>query len=579
MALPLEIPAPWRRKRPMSPGVLCACVSILSSVAVSSIAPADTRQWSVHEITLAAAGSYDKPYTSVEVAARFTGPDGTETAVRGFWDGGRTFKVRFTPTCQGRWRFAVESAPEDEGLTRAGEFEAAAPLPGHHGFWRRDARYPTRFVFEDGTREYIWGTTYYGLVSNARAGGGWQQSITNIVRYGIRKARFLLAPGSADKPSYYPASNPFLDGNADQLDLAHWEATDRVIGFLADHGVLADVIVFPYRRSADEVASLAQDERFLRYAVARLGAFPNVTWCLVNEWNYSVLSRDYWNQMGHRLRREDPWAIAGALADPARRGSPPSIMPRALSIHQQTRPDWNFAEENWHSHAILQFGVRNRGPSARVGDEWAGAGKAGQRFRHGDEWGNHSIVRNWTGAYPVVNDEYGYIGEPQDDSEGRQPDGSYKRFTRLKHRNTCWGIAVAGGYGAAGDKNDYEDGRPYKSANWHDTPEYGDIQRLVDFFSQPGLDYWKMGPDNALIKSGARVYALAERGAAYVFYAAAGGSFSAALAPGQYRAWRFDPRTGEAATLPDVAGGETRSISLPDDQDWVIHLEARRGSE
>src|SRR3990172_9609076 len=125
---------------------------------------------------------------------------------------------------------------------------------------------------------------------------------------------------------------------------------------------------------------------------------------MVNEWNYSEVPQEYWNHLGRLVRKEDPWSRDGEFL-------------RALSIHQQTRPDWNFPDETWPSHAILQLGVRNRGTSVRIGDEWVQAGRGSRRFRHGDEWGNHSITRNWTGQYPVVNDEYGYIGEPQDVSE------------------------------------------------------------------------------------------------------------------------------------------------------------------
>jgi hypothetical protein len=40
----------------------------------------------------------------------------------------------------------------------------------------------------------MWGTTYYGLLSNARAQGGWQKSVAGIARYGMNKVRFHLYP-------------------------------------------------------------------------------------------------------------------------------------------------------------------------------------------------------------------------------------------------------------------------------------------------------------------------------------------------------------------------------------------------
>lgn len=528
-------------------------------------------EWSVHEIALSAAREYGNPYTDVEVSATFTGPDGAMIRVRGFWDGGRGFKIRFTPTVPGEWRFAITSIPKGDGLTRSGSFLATQPRPGSHGFLRQDAQYPWTFSFDDETRLFMLGTTYYGIVGNARAGGGWQESVTNVARYGMNKVRMFLpfsrgggddrrGSEEGDRTFHYAQSSAFSDQTAERLDLEHWRVVDKIVPFMAEQGVLADLIVFPYRQEGEFAGTLEHDRRYLRYVLARYAAFPNVIWCLVNEWNYSVLSQGYWNEMGWMARTEDPWGTD--------RGQP-----RALSIHQQTRPDWNFADQTWPSHAVVQFGVRNRGKLERVGDEWVQPADGVKLFRHGDQWGNYSIVRNWTGKYPVVNDESGYIGEPYDDSAGgSKADDRVVRFTREKHRHTLWGIALAGGFAAAGDKNDYADGRPYMSANWHDVSEYGDIKRLVDLFTAPGFEYWKMAPHNEVIKSGVRVYVLAEPGRSYVFYAAAGGEFSAELAPGDYAAFQFDPRTGEEVAIARIHGGGASQFQCPDGQDWVFRL-------
>ncbi len=401
---------------------------------------------------------------------------------------------------------------------------------------------------------------YYHLLLNARAGQRWKEAIDGAQKYGMTKARISLAPSSrSDKSGECASSNPFLDKDCSQLDLAHWQAADRAIGYMNDHAFGADLILF-WRKSETSGAIRAADDRYLRYAIARCAAFPNVMWCVVNEWNYSTIPHGEWNHYGQLVRDEDPWSREGEFL-------------RAHSIHQQTRPDWNFTGETWPSHAILQLGVRNRGASTRIGDEWVASGKCGKRFRHGDEWGNHSIVRNWTGRYQVVNDEYGYIGEPQDDSEPKQPDGSFVRMSRDKHRHVMWGIAVGGGYGAAGDKNDYgSDGRPYVRANWHDTPEYGDIKRLIDFFTRGNIEYWRMAPHNEMVTRGERVYVLAEPGRQYVVYAAAGGEFSLELPGGRFSASRYDPRTGETIRLADVEGPTTASSKLPDFQDCIIQL-------
>jgi hypothetical protein len=184
--------------------------------------------------------------------------------------------------------------------------------------------------------------------------------------------------------------------------------------------------------------------------------------------------------------------------------------------------------------------------------------------------GDHDTL-NLRHYMPVVNDEYGYIGE----YEGTA-DSSSLETPQRRHRSVIWGITTAGGYGSAGDGRVFSDGIPIFSALWHDAPEYGDIRRLIDFFATREVPYWPMSSRNDLVTSGTRVYMLAERGKRYVIYAAVGGTFSAKLAPGTYAVQRYDPRTGEAVALPQVTGGGSRSFTMPDNDDWVLWLKAVR---
>lgn len=556
----------WRKKR-IAWLLLCLPFCLIGAAARDA-RPAP--QWSVYELTFAASGKYANPYTEVSLRAVFTGPGDVRQTIKGFWDGDNVFKIRFTPTIQGDWSYVTES--NDAGLNaKRGSFKCVAPERGGKGFLRRDAAHPYHFIFDDGTRFFMWGTTYYGVMLNAMAGDNWKEAVTRIRAYGINKARMYIystwRPGGVTP---YPPTLPFEtvgdSVNRDRLNLPFWRRLDDVVRFMAENDLLADLIVF--WSNPDGYGATEQNHRYASYAVARYAAFPNVTWCVSNEWNYTKKPREMFNDLGKLIKAEDAWSID------VRPGRQAYV--RALSAHQQTRPDFQFFDQSWPSHAIVQFGVRNRGKSLSGGDEWRVKKAVGERgsFRHGDEWGNYSIVFNYGHRMPVVNDEYGYIGEPVDRSEPKGADGKYPRFTRAKHRQTAWGIAVGGGYGSAGDKNDYDDGRPYNSVNWHDTDEYGDLKRLIDFFTTKDIAYWRMTPRNELKKSGERVYVLAEPGKQYVIYAAAGGSFSVELVKGDYEVRRYDPRAGEDVALNASQGG-VKSFTLPDKQDWVIYLRAR----
>ena len=529
-------------------------------------------QWAVEEIVLTAtqAPPATLPAIDVAVAAEFTGPDKTTVRVTGFWDGERTWRVRFTPTLPGAWTYRISSTPALAGLAREGKLDVAPASKSARGFLRRDPEFPQSFRF-DGSAEhpFIWGNTVYHLVATAQIEAPWRAALASMRQTGLNKLRFHIGsiPRSANAGPH-PASPAFIDNETARPNLAHFRAIDRVLQACGELGLLADVIVYPYIREKDDDSNV-RDDRFRRYVIARYAAYPQLLWCLTNEWSYSRYPREFWNDLGQRFAAEDPWTLDPATHD--------ARAPRALSIHQQTRPDWNFPDDTWASHEIIQLGVRNRGTTTRVGDEWKPAPDDIKAFRFGDDWGNHSIVRNWNGRRPIVNDEYGYIGEPKDDSEGRRRDGSSAVFSREKHRRTAWGIAVGGGYGSAGDKRDFPEGRPYYSGLWQPTPDYDDLSRMIAFFTRGDVPYWRMRPANDIVSGAPRVYALADPGRCYVIYAADGGKFSAALPARDFTATRFDPRTGEATPLAATrTGSAPHTFDLPAGEDWVVRVVVTR---
>jgi hypothetical protein len=502
--------------------------------------PPSVPRWSVHELTLQASGRYDNPYQEASLTATFSGPGGLKKTVTGFWDGANAFKLRFTPTAKGRWTYTTAS--NDAGLNgKRGELICTAPKPGSHGFIRRDAAHPYHFVYDDGTRYFMLGTTYYGLVSAALGGSAWKAAVDSCARYGITKIRFrvnvkicenALSPNPCS--SMY-AADPQQPGRVDhdRLNLTHLRAVDQVVQYLAERGVGADFLIFDSQEKfygTDE-----QDLRYLRHAMARYAAYPNVMWCLTNEFQrVPNKPRTFWTAVGTSIQGEDPY-----FAEGERR--------RLLSIHpfggQSNGAQFQFHNEAWPVHVILQAG----------------------RFVPADTL-NLITLRNRGHRMPIVNDEFGYM----DDDIREWGKGGY---TRAVHRNALWSTYLASGYASVGDKAQYPDGKPYQSTTWHSRPEYDDIRHLVDFFTKKGLTYWEMNPANELIVSGKRAYALRTGdGSAGFVYAAAGGAPQLLLPYGSYTARLYDPRTGTDTPLPEWTGGQPLTVTLPDAQDWVLYF-------
>ena len=76
--------------------------------------------WELQEITLRAANEYANPYVDVDCWIELEGPN-FKKRVYGFWDGGRTFKVRFVAMEPGEWKWTTGSnQPGDAGLNGGG---------------------------------------------------------------------------------------------------------------------------------------------------------------------------------------------------------------------------------------------------------------------------------------------------------------------------------------------------------------------------------------------------------------------------------------------------------------------------
>ncbi len=538
--------------------------------------PVSVPKWSTHEISFSATGSYANPYASgPELAGTFTGPGGASQTVSGFWDGGKTFKIRFTPTAEGRWSYRTRSP--DPGLNgKSGVIEAGKPEAGTtRGFLRIDPKYRSSFVWDDGTRYFMMGQTYYDIIKKAMWAGDdpakWRtvvEAIDKSLEYRMNKIRLNVYPCDDypvhDERNDYPDVQPYNVSSSkidrDSLNIAYWRTLDRLVQYMGSKGVVADLIVTqPYDKNR-MFGTDTQNDRYVRYVVSRYAAYPNVIWCMSNEWEKSSRKKagayvypnpqegDDLSRMGELVRNGDPWMARGAALRP-------------LSIHNMSF-EFQFYREKWPTHVAIQY---TGGPKEHtLPDEWGNWG-----IRYNLEAGRRSGA-----VVPVVNDEYGYIH------------GKYGAMTRIRSRQVIWAIVTAGGYGSIGDFRRTPTGgmgEPEVTGDWYGTDtgsnnggEYGDVKRLVEFFAARKIEYWKMTGHNELLKSATRTYLLAEPGREYVAYAATGGSFSLDLAAGNYEASLYDPGTGRETRLGKVSGAAPRPFTMPDSNDWVLHLRATK---
>jgi len=322
-------------------GSLAGFVLAVSACVVGSARADDVEQWGVWETSWD--GPRDgNPYLEVQLSASFS-RDGKRIVVPGFYDGDGVYKVRFSPPTQGEWRYETRSnRPELSG--KSGSFTAGPPSAGNGGPIETFKTFYLRYA--DGSPYHQFGTTCYAWIHQSEE--LQRQTLKTLAASPFNKIRFCVFP----KAYAYNQNEPELfafckaaDGkfDFDRPDPAFWRHLEQRIMDLERLGIEADLILWhPYDRWGFADMSDPQDDRYLRYCVARLSAYRNAWWSLANEFDFMTdRPKDHrgnkqmedWDRFFQILDNEDPHA-------------------RLRGIHNGRI--WYDHTRDWVTHASLQ---------------------------------------------------------------------------------------------------------------------------------------------------------------------------------------------------------------------------------
>lgn len=280
----------------------------------------EVEQWGVFEAS-AKGPEGGNPFVDVTFGAKFT--LGSRTVeVPGFYDGKGVYRVRFSPDSVGRWTYVTTgSAKELQG--HAGALTCVAPKVGNRGPVGTAHGY--HFQYADGTPYFPFGTTCYSLAFQGDPLE--QETLDGLKTAGFNKVRLCLLPKPQGKRK--PVAMPFehagavlpagaedlADGSKSKetfdltrLNPEYFQHVEARIRDLCAMGVEADVILFhPYDAWGFKAMPAEADDRYLRYAVARLSAYRNVWWSIANEYDLvKTKTMKDWDRFFRIVQESDP---------------------------------------------------------------------------------------------------------------------------------------------------------------------------------------------------------------------------------------------------------------------------------
>jgi hypothetical protein len=426
------------RKKFLAAGVVSCIFLSWNLIAATTPDTNSVEEWGIYEITLNGPTN-GNPFMDVQLSAVFENGD-KQVNVPGFYDGDGIYRIRFMPDMQGQWHY--ETRANVLPLTgKSGDFMVTPPSEGNHGPVRVYDTY--HFAYADGTPFYPIGTTIYNWLDAPES--VQEETLKTLAVSPFNKARMLVT----EQPTRYreqfaPPLWPYVGTPPHNWDLTRFNPEffrhyEERIGQLRDLGIQADLILFnPYGKWGFNTMTADEDDSYVRYVVARFGAYRNVWWSLANEYDFIRNKNDTdWDRIGLLLQHCDPYNHLRSIHNGA-------------LLYDYGKP--------WVTHASIQNGVAVQTP--------------GSAELYRDAW-----------RKPVIYDEVKYEG-----------DGKYRwaNLSALQMTRRFWCGIIGGAYVTHGDYFTTVDEDTWTSfgghLSGHSAPRIAFLKHILEAGPAQGLD-------------------------------------------------------------------------------------------
>lgn len=521
-----------------------------------AIAAKQVEQWTRFEDTFQSTNDYDNPVREAKLRVEFTSPSSKKRTILAFWDGGRTWRVRFSPDELGKWSYRAScSDQQNKGLhSKSGSFQCV-PYQGSLQFFRHGE---LRLSKNRRHLEHADGTPFFWLADTVWCGplfadlDDWHVFLKDRVDKEFTAIQFVMTQWRMAATD--AEGNPTFWGKEKvRVNPKYFGRLDKYVDAINDAGMLAvPVLLWAIRGSDNPGYYLPEDQKIVlaEYMVARYGAHQAL-WFLGGDGDYSGDKAETWKRVGRAVFREDQHRLA--------------------TMHVRGR-SWvgnEFRNEPWFSFISYQSGHGDDNKTFR----WLNQGPPST------EWNKKPTL-------PVINTEPNYEAH----------NGYTYRRVHTDHsvrRAAYWSLLVSptagvtyGGQGIWGWHTKVQGpadhirtglGSPWNVAK--DLPGTFSMKYLHEFFKS--IDWWRLTPAPQLLaeqpgkKDASKFIAAAKSGEGdlAVIYLPEGGTVKVKtdlLKKGLTARW-FHPRTGGLLEAGKVQKSP-QTFKTTDRNDWVLML-------
>lgn len=520
---------------------------------------ADVPRWGLFETAFVSTDPSENPLQDQELFVTFTSPSRHAHTVRGFWDGGSVWRVRFSPDEEGQWTFATRAVSDsDTGLhSRTGRFRVVAAS----GDTRFDRHGPVRVSASRTFLEHADGTPFFWLADTGwnaallSASDEWRHYVNERTRQGFTAVKWVATQWRAAPDGDRRNQLAFTGHDRIEVNTDFFQRLDTRVAALDRAGLLSvPVLLWAIgsgpNPNVNPGFSLPEDQAILlaRYMIARWQGYNSV-WILAGDGDYRRDRAERWKRIGRAVFGDGPHAPA---------------MMHSGGQHWILR---EFLDEPWVDIHGYQSGHGDDDPTLR----WITGGPAS---------------RDWTiePHRPFINLEPPYEHHLAYQSRQPIPPEYVRRAVYWSLLNAPTAGVSYGGHGVWG----WDDGTapPVGHANagvplpWREAigmPGAEQMRHVADAFTS--IDFWRLRPaQGALAEQPGTddaghfiaVAASSERDLLVAYTPEVPAIVIQADAVPQGAATWINPRTGERTAASGERSGGTIRFSAPGEGDWLL---------
>lgn len=518
--------------------LVAGCIAVLNPLgALAQKIPAAPK-WQRFEITLKSSRNYTNALQEAEVRALFVSPLGETNRVYGFWDGGKTWRVRYQPAFAGRWTYyTMCSDTANSGLhEQTGELLCTASK-GDSSFTTHGpvqvARDNQHFEHADRT-PFLWlGDAAWNAAARSKP-GDWSEYVQKRATQKFNVVQWKLPDAAFSGREHISVNLDLFRQLESKVEAANRAGLLNAIAPLWEIGASGNNIL-----PEDQAIAL------LRYCVARWDA-DHVAWILAFEADNTGEQAARWQRSGR--------AVFNTV----------SHAPVVLLPGESTWVLDNFRGERWVDALGFQT-VQARNEDTLP---WLLNGPL-------------TLERQKSPARPLIT-----LAPPAETAD------SVLATTGLSRRLLWWNLLLNTPAGVSCSAQDVAEwttipNEPASSQPWFQAtslPGAAAIAPLSDVFASK--EFWKLQPLLHAVTSpvetkspGGRIVAAGTEARNWIVTyipEERAVSFTPRDLPSRWSATWLNPRTGESTPAKIVGSGTAANFAPPAAGDWLLVLNARK---